>query len=296
MNIPLGNFQENRSVDQKRYNIVWNSFVKYIKNLTWEPISENMRGVTFLELVVDFELVSGLEIRDFRSGRHTMWGRKATSFAAMYRILCRCYPQFDGPLVAKKVRSLFPFAGAAYAGLDRRPALLGKQGTELAIAANCIDFIKNREFTPNIRISFGHMLSYTGIVNNIILKDPDFQKLRDYISNMTQQAPPPQAPAAPAPRAGSAVAERTRRRLVGKQRPRCGGPSVEAVSAEQQPNQVGGPSFEAVSAPGSSKDALQAPRVSSVEAERAATGSYQVSISETPDTGGAASSFDLAAP
>ena len=163
--IPLGPYKKpSKAKLGKQYWPYYDAFVKYIKALKWEKDYDNTKGVTMMELVVDFELASGMRFRHPKHGNKTPWNVKCEMFKKLYQFLLACYKRYEGPSVAKNVRTLISFGTTNKdKGLDIRPKFLMKEYTELCVVENILEYVKEGgvgNVSSNRKGAVNHLLNY----------------------------------------------------------------------------------------------------------------------------------------
>ena len=78
-------------------DINWEPLQKYFKHLVWQD-EEETKGVTFVELAVDYEMISGLVITNDAKGRNTTLEdksrkmKKSTSIFAINTLITKMSP------------------------------------------------------------------------------------------------------------------------------------------------------------------------------------------------------------
>jgi len=185
-NRPLGNFSIKKSKKHKLgkiYMPYWEAFHKYIKNLVWEDDEESSRGVTFLELVVDYELASGLELRHPKYGRKTPWNLKAEMVSKLYKYLCNVYPSFKTPKIKRHIRPLTSFGAARQVlGLDVRCKLMTNQNAEVAVIENIVKYLNEGTAgnSQSNRVgSINHILMYKHIPSKPVITTESTKQFGD---------------------------------------------------------------------------------------------------------------------
>ena len=63
---------------------LWPIFTRYINALKWDDDYQRHDGCTFAELVIDFEVVSGMDIQDLKGNGTTTWAKKAEVLKIMF--------------------------------------------------------------------------------------------------------------------------------------------------------------------------------------------------------------------
>jgi len=176
-----------RKKDPKIYfytkrNILLEPAIKYFKNLRWD-VNENSPGVTFLELSLDFEIISGLTITHGKSGKSTTWNEKATIMRTFYKAYLKTYPQAEEIPQSPRIK-IFSMFGASQgqSGLTVRPRFLGQHQTEKAIINNMVQFTKNNPAKTTSTLGvIKHQVDYTNCkVAHIMLDD----LARDFIEQI----------------------------------------------------------------------------------------------------------------
>ena len=224
-------------------DINWEPVQRYYKNLLWENTDQS-KGVTFAELAIDFELISGLNIRSLQKGANATLEEKAKRMKTFYKYYTKKYPQYDGPAMESRNTHLTIIGGRWFQGLEIRPHLMSR-GSDEAIVYN-IDNHYNKTNKP-ISSSLSFQPDYKGIKTDRATLDSDVIRLqrqlitttttattsasleREANAAATSSSAPARAGAAPAPtlpsglgREADAIASTTtvRRRYSHKQRPR----------------------------------------------------------------------------
>jgi len=174
---------------------------KYLNFLVWDTCPES-EGVTFLEMVVDFELATGCRLTHPIHGFKTAWNIKAEMFKKLYGYIINEHKFFKGPKIGREIRSLNPFFGPTkrLIGLVYRPKFMINEGTELNIAMNLHEYLVAGGQVAATRPGVvNHIITYihTGIYKPVV-KDPDEGAMLDELSRYIKPI---------------------RRRLNGKQRP-----------------------------------------------------------------------------
>ena len=78
---PLFRKGSNHSFDLE----LWKPFIKYLNMLYWTDDETDTGTLSFLEMVVDFELYSGFRVQDPRAGIYTTWARKAAITSTLWQ-------------------------------------------------------------------------------------------------------------------------------------------------------------------------------------------------------------------
>ena len=163
---------------------LWDPFVKYWAILWWpslESSQQNAWSVSFAELVLDFEIFSGLRVLDVVHGGATTWARKSEIFGMMVRRLFRVSS------VLRQDRSLFPLARVTslkglgmtqkLQGFAHRPRLLMGQHTERLVALNVTIHAYLDTPVPGMCSGAGrqnrlqHLVSYHGLSQKPLYED-----------------------------------------------------------------------------------------------------------------------------
>ena len=120
---------------------LWKPFIKYLNMLYWTDDETDTGTLSFLEMVVDFELYSGFRVQDPRAGIYTTWARKA----AITSTLWQCALKYSigelskSDIKAVRFQALLPFGvGGKVMGLNKRPMFLMAKKTEELIAHNAL--------------------------------------------------------------------------------------------------------------------------------------------------------------
>ena len=128
--IPIGPEKEMNIIRDFVRDICWRPLNKYFKVLKWAPHDPEKPGVTFMEMVVDFELTSGLNLTDPRFGSNTTWKQKEFRIKKLFRWFCKTHPEYNAPAKSMVMPHVTMFGGHHHQGLDRRFCFLGKAATE----------------------------------------------------------------------------------------------------------------------------------------------------------------------
>ena len=191
-NRPLGNFSIKNNKKHKLgkvYTPYWEAFHKYVKNLMWENDEENTKGVTFLELVVDFELASGLELRHPKYGIKTPWNLKTEMITKLYKYLCKVYPTFKSPKIKRHLwHPLASFGAAKRAtSLNVRCKLMTNQNAEVAVIENIVKYLNEGTAgnASSVRIgSVNHILSYKHIPQKPVITTNSTRQFGDKMAQL----------------------------------------------------------------------------------------------------------------
>ena len=157
-------------------DINWKPLTKYFKVLLWAPYDNTKPGVSFMELVVDYEVATGLSIIDPKKGNNTTWKQKEHRLKRFYKYICKAHPEYDAPLPSRSMTHFTIFGGHLFQGLSRRPVFLAKKATEEAIVKNITDFYATARNTLTIQVH--HILSYQGVRFKHLTLDSDVLLLR----------------------------------------------------------------------------------------------------------------------
>ena len=211
-------------------DINWKAAQKHYKNLAWD-MDENSPGVTFVELAIDFELMTGYRLTNQHQGVNTSLNEKARKMKTFYKHLCRKYPEYMGPAEIRKCKTITLFGGDWHPGLAWRPAFLGKIATDEAIAHNVTSHYEKKDTKHNSR-TISSKPDYSGIRVTRHDLDTDITALYRQIEDMTPPPPPVEpdmgaqygiAPILrglpPEPQAGGLALRPIKRRLTMKQHP-----------------------------------------------------------------------------
>jgi len=190
-NRPVGNLSIKKTKKHKLgkiYMPYWEAFHKYIKNLVWENDEESTRGVTFLELVVDFELASGLEFRHPKYGSKTPWNVKAEMINKLYKYLTNVYPTFKSPRIKRPIRPLISFGAARRdLGLDVRCKLMTNKNAEVAVIENIVKYLNEGTAgnSQSNRIgSLNHILVYKHIPHKPVITTDSTKQFGDKMTEI----------------------------------------------------------------------------------------------------------------
>ena len=165
--IALGAFRTNNKKFPLIYRPYWDLFVKYISALRWESDEANSKGVTFYEMVVDFELATGSNIRHPKYGNHTPWNVKAEIIKKMYTFVMLYYPQYDTPAIKRTIRTFMVCRPHPDTGLVLRYRLLMGDHASIAIVRNLNSYLTAGSAGLRTR-------TRTGAINHIL----DYRYLR----------------------------------------------------------------------------------------------------------------------
>ena len=93
-----------------------------------------------MELVVDFELATGIDMGHPKHGRQTPWYVKAEMPKKLFMHLCKCYKYFEAPPMRKTTSSIQIFTDGRHRGLSIRPKLMCNEASETAIVGNLVAY------------------------------------------------------------------------------------------------------------------------------------------------------------
>ena len=126
---------------------LWNEVGSWWQKLSWSPISSirgqgHSRQVTWLELLVDFELYTGTRCCDASASPLPTWGERASLLHKVVNKVLRV--RGDGLKDLRinygfsyAVSTLAPFGEARLKGLLRRPRFASGDATNRAVAKSC---------------------------------------------------------------------------------------------------------------------------------------------------------------
>ena len=116
--------------------------------------------------MIDFEIVTGMDIQDTNGNGTTTWTKKAEILKSMFKIAQRYHSRYDMPKIHKKVKAMGPFGYQhGLTGFKSRPKLLGGIETEKAIAVNASRIHRDSTGAPN------DGRQNKGILNSIVCYD-----------------------------------------------------------------------------------------------------------------------------
>ena len=164
------------------------TFLKYL-NAIFGDTSNDSPGITFLEMVVDYELATGMSINHPKHGSNTPWSEKSMMLRALYKFLVKnkLFPTFNAPILNKRVRTLNAFrvgTTPGYTGLNTRCKLMMNEGAEIAIVRNLVAFHTCGPAGQIPRQGIGsvnHQLVYKRTGTTPVVIDPDVRTFEGVI-------------------------------------------------------------------------------------------------------------------
>ena len=111
-----------------------------------------MKGVTWLELVTDFEIAS--EINCKRPQNNATWGARAELLRGIVKLILTVRGKGAGELEAfygtsKRIIALAPFGAIFLSGLLRRPVFVAGEATIKAVAVNAWQWAEEKKRKKN---------------------------------------------------------------------------------------------------------------------------------------------------
>ena len=115
----------------------WGSFIKYVDFIMWNKDDNAQKGgISFAELALDFEVVSGSRIWCKQFPQDCPWGKKAEIMRLMFKTACLYHSKYRLPGFSKKVKSLCMFGIQSTNGFNRRVRLMGGEHSKRLIVHN----------------------------------------------------------------------------------------------------------------------------------------------------------------
>ena len=101
--------------------LLWHSAIRYFRNLQFAPVEgDDTAGTTFLELAIDFELMSGNVLQRRNGGLDLAWNAKAGVMRALYKTIQIYHPGNRMPALKPRIASLLDF------GIESSPGIAAK--------------------------------------------------------------------------------------------------------------------------------------------------------------------------
>ena len=119
---------------------LWGEVGQWWEKLKWGDRKPGMlKGVTWLELVADFEIASGINCT--RPHSNTTWGARAELLRGIVKLILKVrgsgaaeMEKFYG--TSKRITALAPFGAKFLSGLLRKPVFVAGEATVKAVAVN----------------------------------------------------------------------------------------------------------------------------------------------------------------
>ena len=113
-----------------------------------------LKGVTWLEMVVDFEIASGINCK--KPQGEATWGARAELLRGIVKLILTVRGKGAGEMKAffgtsKRITSLAPFGAMFLSGLLRKPEFVAGEATTKAVAINAWQWAEKNK-TPKIQL------------------------------------------------------------------------------------------------------------------------------------------------
>jgi hypothetical protein len=119
---------------------LWSEVGNWWSQLKWgEQNAGQLKGVTWLELVADFEIATGINCK--KPQKETTWGGRAEMLRGIVKLILKVRGPGMGALetffgTSKRITALAPFGAKFLSGLRRRPVFVAGEATIRAVAVN----------------------------------------------------------------------------------------------------------------------------------------------------------------
>ena len=129
---------------------LWSEVGNWWGQLKWgERNAGQLKGVTWLELLVDFELATGINCK--KPQGEATWGSRAELLRGIVKLVLKVRGPGAGALetffgTSKRITSLAPFGAKFLSGVLRRPVFVAGEATIKAVAVNAWQWaVENKE-------------------------------------------------------------------------------------------------------------------------------------------------------
>ena len=139
---------------------LWGEVGNWWSQLKWgERNAGLLKGVTWLELLVDFEIASGINCK--RPQGEAAWGARAGLLRGIVKLILKVRGPGTGAMekffgTSKRITALAPFGAKFLPGLLRKPVFVAGEATVKAVAVNAWQWAENNK-TKNLQ---QHEISY----------------------------------------------------------------------------------------------------------------------------------------
>ena len=140
---------------------LWGEVGNWWEKLKWgNRQAGQLKGVTWLELVVDFEIASGINCR--RPQNEDAWGARAELLRGIVKLILTIRGKGTGEMDAfygssRRITALAPFGANILSGLLRKPTFVAGEATIKAVAVNAWQWAEE----DKAKIVQLHKVSYT---------------------------------------------------------------------------------------------------------------------------------------